>query len=224
MLNNKKIGIKLLLIALFGITLFIVWNIEHSPFPPDISIGQTPLPPGLTPSSIPSETISPTPAGDIRTWGERFRDPTIPEVPGVTWQTYTNKEFGFEMEHPVGWGVQETNAQISREVTLEFYVNPYKKYTNPLFLNLSKGTIHDNFSHRGNYWINRIKKGLAPDANIKGIDVYIDTSEWHSTQNDLGLYFEKNGFIYSFQERMGASSYENNNIIEHMIKTLHFLK
>ena len=62
------------------------------------------LPPSGAPSVSPYVSMSPTPIPDTRTWGERLRDKTIPQVPGVTWQTYTNTEYGFEMEYPKGFG------------------------------------------------------------------------------------------------------------------------
>ena len=88
MLNDKKIGIRLILIALFGVTLFIVWRIGHSPFPPDITIGQTPPPPG--PSNVPLEIISPTPASQE----------SQASIDTGNWQTYVNKKYGFEMKLP----------------------------------------------------------------------------------------------------------------------------
>ena len=132
------------------------------------------------------------------------------------------------MEYPVGWGIKETNVSVSQNANLklhlDFYKKPYKKYSGIFIFNVNNGNLHDNFSHRGNYWTERINKGLVPDARINGVDVYINIPDIYDTQNDLDLYFEKNNFVYSFGEVMGAKSYENDEIIEHMIKSLHFLK
>ena len=195
-------------------------------FPPQqIILPGAPFMPTITPPQLPPQTQAPA---DTRSWGERFRDKTIPEVPGVTWQTYTNNEYGFEMEYPVGWGIQETNLSVSQNTNLKpnlkFYIEPYKWHAEVLYLSLSKGTIRDLFFRKDTYWTDRINKGLTPDASVGATSAYIYFSERYDPQIDLNILFEKDNFTYDFSQSMGARSYGNDKIIEHMIKTFHFLK
>lgn len=197
----------------------------------DISV--TTLPPAPQPIHVPTTTLQPPGESqkpiDTRSWGERFMDKTIPEVEGVTWQTYTNTEYGFEMEYPKGWGVEKEDVKTLRGMFFEFYrqsqTHPDYPIASMLGLGIYKGRLQEELQRDG-YWARRIEKyGLVSDANINGVDVYIYASELSDPQQiDLELSFEKNDFRYRFTQPMGTKSYENDKIIEHMIKTFHFLK
>jgi hypothetical protein len=192
-------------------------------------ISATTPPLALQPTHVPTTTLQPQAepqtSGDTRSWGERFRDKTIPEVEGVTWQTYTDTEYGFEMEYPKGWGVEKEDVKTSGGVAFMFYriPNSHDPYSRFLSLNIYRGKLRDALQRDG-YWSRRIEKnGLVPDAKINGMDVYIYASELHDPQQvDLFLSLERNNFVYHFTQPMGTKSYENDEIIEHMIKSFKF--
>ena len=225
MLNNKKIIIILAIAVLFIASAVVYWH----PLPSYPHITQ-PTPSVSLPSPfIPAITSSPAPevsSMDTRSWGERFRDKTIPEVPGVTWQTYTNKEYGFAMEYPKRGSVKiVANAGVT---VFDFASQQYESEkidSTVLILSTSQGTLRDELMQQGNYWSERIKKdGLTPDIIIHGIDLFLYDPNGRSDQNVLWIRFEKYGYIYRFGEPFEAHNEENNKIIEHMIKTFRFLK
>ena len=43
------------------------------------------IPPGVSTTTIQQPPVEPV---DTRSWGERLRDPVIPDVPGAVWQIY----------------------------------------------------------------------------------------------------------------------------------------
>lgn len=185
-------------------------------------------PPAPQPTQVPSTTpqlpVEPQTSVDTRSWGERFRDKTIPEVEGVTWQTYTNTEYGFEMEYPKEWGVNIKNNNPYAVDSFTFYSGNHGPYPPVLSLDIFHGTLRE-FARQISDLDQRFKnRGMVPDATINGIDVFIRGQNEGSNQDTLSVSFEKHGYTYSFGESFEWHSENNNKIIEHMIKTFHFLK
>ena len=228
MLSNKKRGIKLILISLFGVTLFIVWRIGHSPFPPDITIGQTPMSTGQVPSNVPLRTISPTPTLNTQTWGERFRDATIPEIPGITWQTYTNKEYGFEMEYPKGMEIKTGKSSQAGSSYIHFNLPSRRPYDAFMTIVIYSKSLREIF--QGDLYVvyRHNLENMTPDATINGFGIFTENSNQSPDSNGsnaLAIYFEEYGHSYYLGESgHGFNNTQDYKIIEHMIKTLYFLK
>jgi len=191
------------------------------------------------PSNIPSGTwqpVSPTPPAepiDTRSWGERFRDPAIPDVPGITWQTYTNKEYGFEMEYPKGTRV-EIMKDFKNTGVVWLYFNFYNDMSGmraPItfggIMSIRRGTLDTlrNELMRSAYWVNRINtRGFIPDATRNGIDMFIETADEPSGHNVPSVNIVGGGYVYQLSESYESQSEETDKITEHIIKTFRFLK
>jgi hypothetical protein len=164
---------------------------------------------------------------DMRScWGERFRDKELPKIPGIIWQTYSNKEYGFALKYPVGWRIEKSNVPMSGGVVFTFCIEQYKpKECRALSLNIYKGKLKGELIRTDSEWADRIKEyGLVPDANLDSVNVFIRYPEQNSEETLLELWFEENRSIYVFDEARGVSSNENKKIIEYLIKSIRFLK
>ena len=216
MINGKKIGIKLIMIALFAVTLFSIWKIETSPFPPNIGTGPT-----LTPRAIPLKTIPLTPAFDTRTWGQRLRSPAS-EIPGIKWRTYHNEEYGFEMQYPDDWTYKIKNSTYKEATTsysaflIDFSTQSIESnlYAFKLSFAVQKKNIKD-------YEKNLEQKGkFTPKETI-----YINGTDWVLTNPDLenillGLYTARQDHIYNFSE--GFLTNGDYKTVIYMIKSFRF--
>ena len=94
--------------------------IAQSKFPVPVPVPRPSPMPTTTPQVL--STAAPQASVDTRSWGERFRDPTIPQVTGVAWQTYTNKEYGFQLQYPKGWDVEFLGNKEYRAI---FFNEPF---------------------------------------------------------------------------------------------------
>ncbi|TSC62972.1 MAG: hypothetical protein G01um101448_77 [Parcubacteria group bacterium Gr01-1014_48] len=199
-------------------------QIQNISMPPLPSIPPTPM-------TIPQPLGKPQGSVDIRSWGERFRDKTIPEVPGIEWQTYVNKEYGFTMEYPTGFWI-ERGESSNKEIESYIYINSLK-HVNPLVYPKGHATLLaisispkslPEFIGESTYFDERFKKqGMTPDATMHGMDLFIDYSDSESSRESLRIYFEKYGHSYYFVE-VHFNEDDDKKMIEHMIKTFHFLK
>lgn len=238
--GNIMNRIRYILIILIGAVLFgtgLVWYAQTRPKPITEYVppaGNEPFPSGL-PTTTPQQ-VSPTPPSgtiDTRSWGERFRDPTIPEIPGVAWQTYTNKEYGFEMEYPQGFWI-ETKEDNTKDMRSHIYVHPpgsrihmYGEdlpYRTLVSITVSPKSLKE-FVGEGSYLDQRFKKqGMTPDATLHSIDLFIENPDGQSNQNFLFLYFEKYGHSYGISETYPGDNEKEKKLTEHIIKTFRFLK
>lgn len=195
-------------------------------------------------SGLPTTTpqqVRPAPsnaAADTRSWGDRLRDKIITQVPGVIWQTYTNKEYGFEMEYPDVWAIKMSKHPDSFHFfgkdrypdainSFAFYSKKDKSpYSITFVLNIYPQTLRE-FARQSPDLDRRFKnQDMIPDAMINGIDIFIENGggDGRSDQTIISAYLEKDGYTYTFG---GSFEWQNeyvNKIIEHMIKTFHFLQ
>ena len=185
----------------------------------------TPFMPTTTPTQPPPQTQAPA---DTRSWGERFRDKTIPEVKGVTWQTYTNKEYGFEMEYPKGMEIETGKSSQAESSYIHFDLPLRRPYNAFMTIVIYPKSLREIF--QGDlYVVYRHKlENMTPDAIINELGIVIsgaDENPDSNGSNALAVYLEKYGHSYY----LGESGHDFNDtqdykIVEHMIKTLHFLK
>lgn len=185
-------------------------------------------PPASVSPFIPAPSYSPpSEPPDTRSWKERFRDKTIPDVPGIEWQTYTNKEYGFGINYPVGWRfIKETTRKHPHALdSFRLYLPDEQKNSDiSIFsINIFPETLHE-FAHTDSALDERLKKGMSPDTTINGIDLLIMSSDGSSDGIILRVIFEKDGHTYLLGQSFHANNDQNNNIIEHMVKTLRIIK
>ena len=230
MLNNKKIILILAVAALLIAGAVVYWH--QLPSYPQIT-QPTPLV-SLPSPFIPMITSSPVPevsSMDTRSWGERFRNPTIPEVPGITWQTYTNKEFGFEMEYSKGMEIGEGKSSQAGSpyiYHIDFFLPSRHPFSSFMSIGVSPKSLREIFQE-DLYRVYRHKlENMIPDATTNGLGIFTANSNQSPDSNGsnaLVLYFEKYGNSYMLDEPGNAfNNAQDYKIIEHMIKSLHFLK
>ena len=180
-------------------------------------------------------TQSPVLQAHNNNWGERFKNAQLPNIPDVTWQTYTDTEHGFTFQFPAVWEIQKNTYKTSGVTSLTFCSGKFEelkvqgKDCRVLLFSLRRGNLQEVILANDSEWAERIRtKGFVPDANINGIDIYITHPELNGDNNGdntiIQLYFEKNGTIYSFAETFEGASEQNNTIIEYIIKSFHFVK
>jgi hypothetical protein len=177
--------------------------------------------------SVPQPTITPTPTQEpthTQSWGERFRNPALPSIPGATWQTYTDTKYGFTFQYATGWEIQKSTVSASNGIVLAFCVQAYKpKECRVLTLNIHPGNIRDELIATDGQWAADIQKnGLIPTARVNGIDLFItDADRGSSEEMLLDLHFEHNGWVYSFGSTF-AGDQQVQIINEYIIKSFHF--
>ena len=198
------------------------------PPPNPIFLTQNPtpnLPSPFAPPTTPYPSTSPTPIPDTRTWGERFRDKTIPEIPGITWQIYTNEKYGFEMEYPDVW-MMDKDRNTRAINSFHFYHKNAGPFPSAFGLSIYRGTLREFLSRNSSSFKERFDEhGVIPDATINGIDIFMfNGGNGASNEVILSMHLEKDGFIYSFGGSYEAHGESGNNIVEHIIKTFHFVK
>ncbi len=184
-----------------------------------------PVMPTMTPQQVPPQTQTPT---DTRSWGERFKDPAIPEVTGVEWQTYTNKEYGFEMEYPMGMEIETGGNSQDGSAYIYFDPSPHRPFNTFLAITVSSKSLRERFQEDLYVVYRRKLENMTPDATINGLGIIIegpDEDPNSNGSNALVVYLEKYGHSYHFVEVHHESDNERDmQIIERMIKTFHFLK
>mgnify|MGYP001583788660 CR=1 FL=1 len=114
--NRRKIIISAFLIVLTalvvivrtsGLEVFLWWaSGGHGPVP--FPVG---TPAGPLASGRPVPSVTPTPR-----WGELLQSPAT-EIPGITWKTLHNDEYGFEM-NTENVGAMKVEASAPQEVLL----------------------------------------------------------------------------------------------------------
>lgn len=223
--KNKIIIVSLafliLVVLMFWDTLFIlvswkydermsVWDfLTARPVPSSITQYPTPAPPGPIPSNLPPIVQGPSP--DTRTWGQLLRSP-IAEIPGITWKTLRNNEYGFEMKYPSNWTYKMKRSinTVGSESYPVFSIN----FSSEVFLIIQKRSLNSyekyigqkEFSAKEILSINAINWALI-DANVGSVI--------------LQLYTEKQGYVYSFSDDLTTQNY---NVDAYMIKSFHFVQ
>ena len=188
------------------------------------------IPPGVSTTTIQQPPVEPV---DTRSWGERLRDPVIPDVPGAVWQIYRNKKYGFQMEYPKGFWI-ESKKDSANNKRSEIYIHPpyppnprvfgtENPYASLAHISVSTQSLRE-FIGQSTYFDERFKNlGMIPDAVIDGIDFFIDSADAESNRIALLMYFEKYGHTYSFGG-VHFDGEKDKKMIEHMAKTFRFLK
>lgn len=207
--------------------------------PPGPSITPTPTPVLPTPVySVPPTSFTPmsTPYQgftDTRSWPERLKDPRLPEILDINWQTYINSEYNFSLRYPKEWAIKEefwestdpTSPKITGKV-FTFYLKgkPYKSFDDALFMmTIYKGYLLDELK-RSSYWVNRINNsGLSPDVTSNYIPMYLLDDYKGSTSQEtiLGIMFSQGDYVYSMGESF-STGVRDKAIIEYIVKTFHF--
>lgn len=192
------------------------------------------IPPGAsttTPQQVPP--TSPNKLTDTRSWGERLRDPAIPDVPGVAWQIYANKKYGFQMEYPKDFWI-ESKKDSTNDKRSKIYIHPpyppnprvygeEHPYASLASISIAQQGLRE-FIGQSTYFDERFKKqGMISDAIINEIDFFIDSADAESDRIALLMYFEKYGHTYYFGE-VHFNEEKDKKMIEHMAKTFRFLK
>ena len=225
MVQSKSLVVAFVLVIIvvgaFGYAYSLRYSITQAP--PHVSPTKAmPIPPTTTLKQVPqSQSI------DMRTWGERFRDPKIPEVKGVEWQTYVNKEFGFQLEYPRGWEVKQFPVDTNEEIDLEFYVAPYDGGEPYLSLGTLKGRV-DSYVQEGDdssYWSGQVKENkLVPYFYSNEIGMFLRNPKDSSTMPFFVL-FRNDDMSFVFTESLLTIHDEDHRQInEHIVKTFRFLK
>ncbi len=231
---NRTLFITLMSVCAVLLGTSIVWYVRTKPIA-ITGYGVSVEPPSRLHSTTTPEQPTPAPdkTSDTRSWGERLRDTMIPKVPGVVWQTYTNKEYGFEIEYPKDFWI-ETGRVGDRNTGSYIYFHPHgppnpnlygaeHPYATLLAISVSPKSLKE-FVGVGSYLDQRFKKGLVtPDATLHGLDIFIENPEGQSDQNPLLLYFEKYSHTYYLVE-VHFNEQEDKKMLEHMVKTFHFIK
>lgn len=239
---NKTAPILIILICTVLLGVGMVWYAQTRPksiteyVPP---VGSEPFPQPVrsdvpTTSPIQQSETSDAPA-DPRSWGERMRDPTVPDVPGVIWQTYINKKYGFEIEYPKGWYIEtQTNGEegfSSVDTLFGMQFSPSKDFYYNTFFYLQiriKGllqSIRENNNPENDLYARFHGSPIVPDAMINGLGVIIDRPDLEPEGMSLWIFFEKSGYTYILNQHEPGFDYQRNSrIAEHMVKTFRFLK
>ena len=235
---SRKYTIIGILIVAIVLAMSVILYISNKPVSflntPSATLDPTPGSP-FAPPTTPYPSTSPTPIPDTRTWGERFRDKTIPDVPGVEWQTYTNQKYGFKMDYPRGWYIEtQTDGEkgfSSLERLFEMQFSPSKDfYLNTFFsLQIRKKSllqfIREDLSPNRNLYKRFQIYPIIPDAMINGLGIIIDSPDLEPEGMSLWVFFEKNAYTYILnQHEPGFDFVRNGRIAEHMAKTFRFLK
>lgn len=170
--------------------------------------------------------ILPVPVS-MEMWLERLNSKKIPETQIAEWKIYKNQEYGFELQYPSTWEITEGEGQ-------GFVRNG--KYVPLVFVNFGKGASGEDTSFVSaksvlleifkislSEYLKSIlesdKRFIARKVVINGINIII--IDYGHT--DLGnaafspMLFEHNGIMYSFNS-------SENEIIEYMIKSFHFVQ
>ena len=220
MMDSKKIGVALGLIALLGVTLFSVHYIERS-IPPDLRIGSPSASPDQTPLSVASDTVSPIPVLDTQTWSQRLHAPAS-DLPGVRWKTYRNKEYGFEMQYPDDWTYKIENLTY-KEATTSYSAFLIDFSTQSIESNLYafKLSFAVQKKNKKDYEKNLEQKGKSTPKET----IYINGTDWVLTNPDLenvllGLYTSRQDHIYNFSE--GFLTNDDYKTVIYMIKSFRF--
>lgn len=189
-----------------------------------------------TPAPIDEEFIrktQPIPVS-MEAWLERLNSKKIPETQIAEWKTYKNQEYGFELQYPSTWEIEEgevdgvdSNPRNIRSIYINFEKGASGEGTS--FVTSKSASLRIRKESLGEYFKliperneRLITKGLTPDAVINGIKIIIDpVSAGVDSAAFLPMLFEHNGMMYSFgmRERM-----REDEIIEYMIKSFHFVK
>lgn len=230
---SRSILFTIILVCALLLGTGAVWYVRTRPKPitayvPPVGSAPFPQPVGSdvpTTTPIQQSEIPDAPA-DMRSWGERFRDTTIPEVPGVTWQTYTNKEYGFQMEYPMGWAINRNKEAKNPNAinSFPFYLKSRSPYPPILAFDVFRATLREFVSQISDLDQRFKNQGITPDATINGISLFIRGGNEGSNRDALSAVLEKDGHVYVFGESFEWHNEEVNKIIEHMVKTFHFLK
>ena len=224
-LKGKYIIIGILIVAIV-VMVGVVWHASNKP----VSFLNTPSPTpdpnpsfSSTPFPISSASESPTPIPDTRTWGERLRDKTIPEVPGIKWQTYTNQKYGFEMEYPEGWAIERRGKNPHAVDSYHFYPKNTNPYPSIFGLIIYRGTLREFLSKNSSIFKKRFDaQGVIPDTTINGVDLFIE-EDGMSSQVLFSVNFERDGYTYSFGGSFGQNE-DMRKIMEHALKIFRFVK
>lgn len=162
-----------------------------------------------------------------------MRDPAIPDIPGVVWQTYINKEYGFKMEYPKGFWIESKKNNTNNKRS-EIYIHPSyppnprvygeeQPYASLASISIAQQDPRE-FIGQSTYFDERFRKqGMIPDAIIHGIDFFIYNAGVESNKIAFEMYFEKYGNAYYFGE-VHFNEEKDKKMIEHIAKTFRFLK
>lgn len=187
------------------------------------------VPPGASTTTPPQEYETPA---DKRSWGERLRDPALPDIPGVVWQTYTNKKYGFKIKYPKDFWI-ESKKDSANDKRSKIYIHPpyppnpdvygeEQPYPSLVSISIAQQGLRE-FMEQSTYFDERFKQGMIPDATINGIDFFIRDVDAESNGIALEIYFEKYDHTYSFGG-VHFNEEKDKKMIEYMAKTFRFLK
>jgi len=227
----KSIHIILICAVLLGVGVVWYTQIRLKPITAYIPpVGSEPFPQPVgsdvpTTSPIQQPKTSDEPA-DTRSWGERMRDAIIPDVPGVTWQRYTNKDYGFQMEYPKGWTTKTDvdNKNFPQYINFNRFPPHKNSYTmNTLSFRVSNKNLQELAKEDVDLTNRFQRRDTTPDAIIHDINIFIYDPDTGSDNVTLTLYFEGNGHSYTFIEPWFTDN-KDKAIIEHMIKSFHFIQ
>lgn len=230
--KNKIITISLA----FGLLIFLIfWKIDGNisgwdmltARPVPSSFIPTPAPPGPMPSNLPITSpnhLDPLP------WGVRLVSKEMPHVEGVIWKTYTNKEYGFEMQYPERWSI-DSNFDNYVEYHTGVYQTIFFTFDPP---EATYDNVHLTLRRHNNKnlmeYLERYYKELGTD-NYHGPvkrNIVINNINWLVENPDEyemygELYAEKGDYIYLFPGTSFPTRNER-NIVEYMIKSFHFIQ
>lgn len=191
--------------------------------PAPSSIGQYSMPKPINDEEF--RKMLPVPMS-MEAWRERLNSKKIPETQVAQWQTYQNKEYGFELQYPSTWEITEGEVE---GFALRIYFGKGASGEGIAFvpaksasLSIIKIPLSEYLKQRMESDQRLMTKNLTPDAVINGINIIID---YGRTDVDsaafIPMLFEHNGITYEFgmKERM-----REDEIIEYMIKSFHFVQ
>ena len=130
------------------------------------------------------------------------------------------------MEYPVGWGVEEGMSSQDGSYYIYFDPSPHRPYNTFLAITVSPKSLREIFQ-KNLYLVSRFKssQGIIADATINGLDIIIEGPDADPDRIPLVVDLEKDGHSYYFVDaREAFHDAHDKQILEHMIKSLHFLK
>lgn len=170
----------------------------------------------------------------IETWLERLNSKDIPKTRIVEWKTYKNQEYGFELQYPSTWNITDGQGEGlfrgDKNIPL-IYINFGKDASGEgasfvpaqgVSLRIIKVSLSEYLKPILERDERIMKKGLAPDAVINGINIIIDYGRTDiNSAAFIPMLFEHRGTTYEFGMNQPM---RENEIIEYMIKSFHFVQ